>query len=611
MALDTEKNTHSVAGDSELDNYGVWVKNPPLAPELRTKAPPRKTAAAEDKVYGVQVKNPPITAQAPRLQEEAEETSIDSFLNAVSSDSSFEDVFESIENKNGDSESPSGIAHNAIEKEIPQEFLTSKSCDNVKFTVSDSEIAAISKEVPIAAQNGHDVPVETPVQSEPLEAKLDSASSAALDRIAGELSALKNEIALLKTDFESLKNQGLIYPPQGEETDFEETAEAAEDFSAETAADESHAGFFSSGSDDETIALSGDELQNILTNSEFPESGSTPDLGGIVDLQSEQLPSIDAEAEDDIFIEKDLSSQNEAEEIETASGGSDIQSDETFDDIEMTDDAEAFDDIEIPADTETTDDADFVNTQASSDFLISDDIEDIEDIEIIDESEAADIEIVDVVESETADINFESEELKEPELGDIEFDEIDDFEETELPEEIHIPKAEENDFLVEEDFEIKNVADAGEIFEEENDSLDDDISEMQEIELAKESAGTEEIETAPETKTSECGEEELDDTPTNRVFGKQWGDAAATEEDDENNLSEAEAPVEPQKSAAQALAKDQNAANIDGGLTEQIKTVLAYMDELLEDLPEKKIEEFAHSEHFEIYKKLFDELGIS
>ena len=35
------------------------------------------------------------------------------------------------------------------------------------------------------------------------------------------------------------------------------------------------------------------------------------------------------------------------------------------------------------------------------------------------------------------------------------------------------------------------------------------------------------------------------------------------------------------------------------------------MDQLLESLPEDKIKEFAQSEHFEVYKKLFDELGLT
>ncbi|MGP1454546.1 MAG: hypothetical protein ACTTJ7_02125 [Treponema sp.] len=46
-------------------------------------------------------------------------------------------------------------------------------------------------------------------------------------------------------------------------------------------------------------------------------------------------------------------------------------------------------------------------------------------------------------------------------------------------------------------------------------------------------------------------------------------------------------------------------------LKNEIKSVLAYMDRLLEALPESKIEEFAKSEYFEVYKHLFDELGIA
>jgi hypothetical protein len=44
---------------------------------------------------------------------------------------------------------------------------------------------------------------------------------------------------------------------------------------------------------------------------------------------------------------------------------------------------------------------------------------------------------------------------------------------------------------------------------------------------------------------------------------------------------------------------------------QELRTVLSYMDILLEALPEEKIEEFARSEHFEPYKKLFQELGLA
>jgi hypothetical protein len=51
-------------------------------------------------------------------------------------------------------------------------------------------------------------------------------------------------------------------------------------------------------------------------------------------------------------------------------------------------------------------------------------------------------------------------------------------------------------------------------------------------------------------------------------------------------------------------------AAIPAGLRQELRSVLSYMDQLLEALPEEKIEEFAKSEHFDTYKKLFEELGL-
>jgi hypothetical protein len=50
--------------------------------------------------------------------------------------------------------------------------------------------------------------------------------------------------------------------------------------------------------------------------------------------------------------------------------------------------------------------------------------------------------------------------------------------------------------------------------------------------------------------------------------------------------------------------------NIPTDIKQELKTVLSYMDQLLESLPEDKIEEFAKSEYFDTYKKLFKELGL-
>ena len=50
---------------------------------------------------------------------------------------------------------------------------------------------------------------------------------------------------------------------------------------------------------------------------------------------------------------------------------------------------------------------------------------------------------------------------------------------------------------------------------------------------------------------------------------------------------------------------------IPGSIKQELKTVLTYMDQLLEALPDDKIEEFAKSEYFDTYKKLFKELGLA
>jgi hypothetical protein len=42
-----------------------------------------------------------------------------------------------------------------------------------------------------------------------------------------------------------------------------------------------------------------------------------------------------------------------------------------------------------------------------------------------------------------------------------------------------------------------------------------------------------------------------------------------------------------------------------------LRSVLAYLDELLQSLPEEKIEEFAHSEYFSAYQNIFKQLGLS
>ncbi|MCX7774933.1 MAG: hypothetical protein N2067_02405 [Spirochaetaceae bacterium] len=43
---------------------------------------------------------------------------------------------------------------------------------------------------------------------------------------------------------------------------------------------------------------------------------------------------------------------------------------------------------------------------------------------------------------------------------------------------------------------------------------------------------------------------------------------------------------------------------------EDIKSLLLYLDHLLESLPDEKIQEFASSEYFNLYRKVFESLGL-
>ena len=76
-----------------------------------------------------------------------------------------------------------------------------------------------------------------------------------------------------------------------------------------------------------------------------------------------------------------------------------------------------------------------------------------------------------------------------------------------------------------------------------------------------------------------------------------------------DNLEETEA-VEAEATPEETVVEEVKTTNIPDDLKQDIKSVLSYMDQLLDNLPEDKIAEFARSEHFELYKKLFTELGL-
>jgi len=88
---------------------------------------------------------------------------------------------------------------------------------------------------------------------------------------------------------------------------------------------------------------------------------------------------------------------------------------------------------------------------------------------------------------------------------------------------------------------------------------------------------------------------------------------ALVSDEDFETIEENEEISPPAGKHENPVAKTEEAgadANISPDLKKDLKDVLAYMDQLLESLPEDKIEEFAKSDHFDTYRKLFKELGL-
>jgi len=71
-------------------------------------------------------------------------------------------------------------------------------------------------------------------------------------------------------------------------------------------------------------------------------------------------------------------------------------------------------------------------------------------------------------------------------------------------------------------------------------------------------------------------------------------------------------PQDSQKIDQQSgLKVDSLQDNDTAQLLNDLRTLLLYLDRLLESLPEEKIEEFANSEYFNLYQHVFEKLGLS
>lgn|GEM_PF-1094664 len=510
-----------------------------------------------------------------------------------------------------------------------------------------------------------------------------------LTQIVDDLKEVKNEISNLKSEFEEFKRNGA-----GSES--EEVIEPV----VEPIPNDGDKGFFGDEDDDDTIALSGDELTNILSSAEMTSENSDGE-------QELEAPSSSADARESVQTEEDiLGSAESMPEVPNDYNQEDTGSDVDFgnesleepnlDEVEIgasaeeesdaSEESDAEEEIEVPKVDDIlveSSNSDFIENAITGDvpapaeesegeFTESQDFEEplVGEEELKAEAEeqserlAAELSEADDDNSEDEDssdttpemdqilatihqenmekdkihpeVYSESEESEESPLEEPVAPQVNEPEKeldiealkTEALEEFDEPEVVENDDIENESsVEVEYVpATGGDPFanEEKPELTEDNIEFLKEDEDEKIEPG---ISEEPVTKVFN-GWENPDNTDEAISEEEAVAESAgATEVAEEPALEASEPDVADEVPGASGLSAaalassgndtssseetDAPAEAIPEELKEEIKTVLSYMDQLLENLPEEKIEEFARSEQFSTYKKLFKELGLS
>lgn len=471
--------------------------------------------------------------------------------------------------------------------------------------------------------------------------KDEGASAELLKAIAGELAAIKGELVSLRSQLVTLKAA--------------QPAPVAESAEGEEESEEAAGGFFDEEEDD-TIALTGDELDNILNTADFTEeaqpedapSGVEPDLAGL-DLLPEDgeyaaAAPLQEPAAEELGIES-FGLEDLAEAAEEAAPAEDLLS-ELPEDIEIApltvieddtsylegdDDLSAFgEELHEPPLVEPAEEELLVDAEAP--------LEVAEELVVETEDELA-LEEIDeaALELELPDEDADELSLEPPEDDELVLS-LDASDETELAlEDLGAEILEEDESLAElEDlpaeesgFDIElHTEGEGDDLSSAFDDEDGELMELEEIEeLAEPKAefgGVDAIDEAvvSPSKPVALHPDELGSSLDESLF--VGSDAVAEPEEAERvfDLSspddikmpsfgspEPEPEIEFQAPQPAPSAPPPPPAGQDK-LKSDVKSVLLYLDQLLASLPEEKIEEFAASEYYDTYKKLFDELGL-
>ncbi len=395
-------------------------------------------------------------------------------------------------------------------------------------------------------------------------------STQLLMRIAEELSSIKTELTSLKQELAILKS------------------DAREKPQAEPSAEDGAKGFFDE-EDDEKIALTGDELDNILNSADFTEeAGSDATEEDNLTLDSEEfIPLEDSE--------EPLESEplgDESEEVEFLSDIGNILESEELRELQENG---------VTPMTEAPEDTSYLEAETM-------------DLDHLDLTDAV------IDEPDLGNIILEEAPVEEPAIDSIHID-------LDMEEALHVEDSglglsvEDSGGAELETGEIELTVDQSAPFDLEEELPADDISaeavfgETEEEEVPLPPIEAEGVPAFNEEEPLILEESFAEVMPEGFVVEPEGSEEPfayagslpeaeeVVETLDEGGLLEVPESAEPSEDASPV-------APLPGNLKQEVKAVLSYMDQLLESLPEDKIEEFARSEYFETYKKLFEELGL-
>ena len=643
--------TEENIADDDLEEYGVWVK---VGPEDVAESADDLPSAENDA---------PLTdldeAEEDFLTEEEESLlgelgDVDGEAKRDASDAGALADADAMIGTNDDLDLDIPDVEDPVEGEEREEEPEL----DTDFELAEVESAAAGDEpsIDIAADDGGDaieVPLTDDISTETGELgdladlgtdesvplAIDNAPAAPADPAAGdtasllakmerELLAIMEEITDVKRELSELRKGGMSSAePKSEPT-----------------------GFFD-GDDDETIALTGDELDNILSSAditeEIAEAEDAPaalDLGGEADASAGVGTDVDLGTDDALGTDVDLGTGVDLDidlgvDTETADTEAELATESAAPEIDLEigdiggdeDSADSLIDGEdllggdALGDTDTGTGDEGFDLEVELDAPAADPPPAVEELVLDDEPMAAEAEELVLDEAPVA----EPEELMledEPAAAEREGLVLEEEPPAE-PEELILDEeptpVEAEELILEEEPAAAEPAEAvpGTIeLEEEIAGGEDALELVEELE-----ASEPEIELAPAADAAEVADVDLnidDDDQSLELVDEQPLDLEAAGDGDDGEVLEIEEVAdEPAADISDELPDEHRGdagtitlegadAAVPDDLKQDIKSVLAYLDQLLDALPEDKIEEFAQSEHFGVYKKLFEELGL-